>query len=82
MYLKFTIIPPVLFIFTEIHMQLEIAKYETHQTDFSFKACPPPPPCVNLRGWTEVKIQVFSEYEHVAYRIEEDSACRQHGSKC
>ena len=42
----------------------------------------PPPPCVNLRGWTEVKIQVFLEYEHVAYRIEEDSACRQHGSKC
>ena len=24
--------------------------------DFIFKACPPPP---NLRGWTEVKIQVF-----------------------
>ena len=63
MYLKFAIIQSVLFIFTENQMQTEIPKYETYQTDFIFKACPPlppsPPPWVSLRGWSEVKIQVF-----------------------
>ena len=51
-----------IFIFTEIHMQTEIPKYETYQTGFYFLklvASPPPPPWVNLRGWTEVKIQVL-----------------------
>ena len=34
MYLKFSIIPSVLFIFTEIHMQTQIPKYETYKTKF------------------------------------------------
>ena len=78
MYLKFAIIQSVLFIFTEIHMQTEIPKYETYQTGFYFISLPhplPPPTWVNLRGWTEVKIQVFLEYGHVAYQIKKDSAC-------
>ena len=58
-YLKFAIIQSVVFIFTEIHMQTEIPKNETYQTGFTFKAYPPPPPLGELRGWTEVKIQVF-----------------------
>ena len=58
MSLKFAIIQSVLFIFIEIQTQTEIPKYETYiKRDFMFKACPPPP-WVNLRGWTEVKIQV------------------------
>ena len=45
-------------------MQTEIPKYETYQTGFYFlKPAPIPspllPPWVNLRGWTEVKTQVF-----------------------
>ena len=71
MYLKFAINRSVLFIFTEIHMQTEIPKYETHQTPV---APPPPPPWVNLRGWTEVK-KSFLEYGHVAYQVKEDCAC-------
>ena len=41
----------------------------------TFKACRLPPSWVNLRGCTEVKIQVFFKYGHVAYQINEDSAC-------
>ena len=81
-YLKFAIIPSVLFIFTEVHMQTERYQSMKHiKQDFSFKACLPSP-CVNLRVWTEVNIQVFLEYGHVAYQIKEDRACQQHGSKC
>ena len=49
--------------------------------NFSFKASPPPSPCVNLKGWTGQNSS-FLEYGHVAYQIKEDSTCRQHGSKC
>ena len=73
MYLKFAIIQSVLFIFTEIHMQTEIPKYETLQTGFYFKSLPPPPPPVNLRD--KGQNSSFLEYGHVAYQIKEDSAC-------
>ena len=74
MQLKFTITQSILFFLTDIHMQTERYQSMKHtKRDFTFK--PPPPPRVNLRGWTEVKIQVFLESGHVAYQIKEDSAC-------
>ena len=56
MYINLVISQSVHFIFTEIHMQTEIPKYEKYKTEFYFlKPTAPPPPW----GWIEVKIQVF-----------------------
>ena len=67
MQLKFAIIQLVLSIFTEIHMQTEIPRYETYQSRFYLRSLPAP--WVNLRGWTEVKIQVFWNMEMLPIKL-------------